>query len=168
MNVVQHMRQDKDFFLRTDPDSPIPARERETFEGLRYFPYNDALCFALDIDEFLWNSEVMIPTNAGEEAGYVRRGRIRFLVDGKEQTLTVLQSEHGLFLPFMDATCGVDSYEGGRYLEPDIDVTGKCLVDFNLAYNPFCAYGGDEWSCPIPPMENRLSVRIEAGEKKYR
>ncbi len=168
MSVVDHMRQDKDFFLRTDPDSPIPPEDRDRFEGLRYFPYNDALCFALDMEKLAWATEVMIPTSAGEEAGYVRYGRIRFTVDGQEQTLTVFKSEHGLFLPFLDATCGVDSYEGGRYLEPDIDVTGKCLVDFNLAYNPFCAYGGADWSCPIPPAENRLGVRIEAGEKKYK
>lgn len=168
MNVIDHMRQDKDFFFRTDRHSPIPEEERESFQGLKYFPYNDALCFALDLETFRWQTEVMIPTNAGEEAGYVRFGTIKFPVNGVEQTLTVFRSEHGLFLPFMDATSGIESYEGGRYLEPDMDVTGKCLVDFNLAYNPFCAYGGPDWSCPIPPMENRLSVRIEAGEKKYK
>lgn len=168
MKIVDHMRQDKDFFFRTDAGSPIPEDEREAFEGLRYFPYDETLCFALDLDRFLWSAEVMLPTSAGGEAGYARYGRIRFTVKGQEQALTVFQSEHGLFLPFTDATCGVESYEGGRYLEPDIDVTGKCLVDFNLAYNPFCAYGGSEWSCPIPPLENRLSVRIEAGEKRYR
>lgn len=168
MGILDPMRQDKDFFFKTDPDSPIPLEERESFKGLRYFPYNDNLCFALDLDKFLWETEVMIPTNAGEEAAYVRHGRIRFPVDGVEQTLTVFRSEHGLFLPFLDATCGTESYEGGRYLEPDIDVTGKILVDFNLAYNPFCAYGGADWSCPVPPTENRLSVRITAGEMKYK
>lgn len=168
MSVVVYMRQDKDFFFKTDRDSPIPEADRETFESLKYFPINDDLVFALDVDQYLWKTEVTISTNVGEEAQYVRYGRIRFPVDGKEQTLTVYQSEGGLFLPFMDATSGVETYEGGRYLEPDLDVTGKLLVDFNLAYNPFCAYGGADWSCPIPPMENRLSVRIEAGEKKYK
>jgi hypothetical protein len=167
MRIIEHIRQDKDYFFRTDPDSPIPAEERESFTGLQYFPYNDDLCFALDVDTFLWKSEIMMPTSAGEEAAYARYGRIRFMVEGKEQTLTVFQSEHGLFLPFQDATSGIETYAGGRYLEPDIDVTGKCLVDFNLAYNPFCAYG-DGWSCPVPPPENRLGVRITAGEKKYR
>lgn len=168
MSVIDHLRQDKDFFLKTDRDSPIPESERESFDGLKYFPYNDDLCFALDIDSFLWKSETMIPTNAGEEAAYVRYGRIRFPVNGVEQTLTVFQSEGGLFMPFIDATCEGESYAGGRYLEPEIDnATGKCLVDFNLAYNPFCAYS-DEWSCPVPPAENRLSVRIEAGEKRYK
>jgi uncharacterized protein (DUF1684 family) len=168
MGIVDYMRQDKDFLFRTDPDSPIPEADREKFEGLKYFPYNDALCFALDCDTFLWKAETNLPTSAGGEAAYARYGRIRFTVDGKEQVLTIFQSEAGLFLPFIDATCGVDSYEGGRYLEPEIDVTGKCLVDFNLAYNPFCAYGGPEWSCPIPPAENRLGARIAAGERKYR
>ena len=168
MSVLDHLRQDKDFFFKTDPHSPIPESDRESFDGLKYFPYNDDLCFALDIDTFLWKSETMIPTNAGEEAAYVRYGRIRFPVNGVEQTLTIFQSEGGLFMPFIDLTCEGDSYGGGRYLEPDIDgATGKCLVDFNLAYNPFCAYS-DEWSCPVPPPENRLSVRIEAGEKRYK
>lgn len=168
MHVVELMRQDKDFFFRTDPDSPIPEGEREQFTGLSYFPYNDDLCFALDIETFPWSTEVMLRTSAGEEAAYVRYGKIRFPVDGVEQTLTVFKSEHGLFMPFMDATCGVESYEGGRYMEPEIAVNGKCLVDFNLAYNPFCAYGSPEWSCPVPPAENRLSARIAAGEKKYK
>ena len=115
-------------------------------------------------DIFVHHSQI-----AGEGFRALETGeRVRFSVGGVGQTLTVFQSEHGLFLPFVDATCGVESYEGGRYLEPDVDVTGKCLVDFNLAYNPFCAYGGPDWSCPIPPMENRLSVRIEAGEQRYK
>jgi len=168
MGVIDFMRQDKDFFFRTDADSPIPEAERESFQGLKYFPYDDALCFAFDVEPFQWKTEVNIPTNAGEEAAYIRHGKIRFTVDGKEQTLTLFQSEAGLFLPFFDATCGVESYEGGRYLEPEIDVRGKYLVDFNLAYNPFCAYGGTDWSCPVPPAENRLSVRIAAGEKKHK
>lgn len=168
MHFIDHMRQDKDFFFRTDRHSPIPEEEREKFERLDYFPYNDALCFALDLEPHRWATEVMIPTNAGEEAAYVRHGTIKFMVGGAQQTLTVFRSEGGLFLPFMDATCGVESYAGGRYLEPDMDVSGKCLVDFNLAYNPFCAYGGLDWSCPVPPVENRLGVRIEAGEKKYK
>lgn len=168
MHIVDSMRQDKDFFFRTDSGSPIPEEERGAFTGLKYFPYNEELCFALEVDSFLWKTEVMIPTNAGEEGAYVRYGRIRFPVGGVEQTLTVFHSEGGLFLPFQDATCGEESYAGGRYLEPEIDeATGKCLVDFNLAYNPFCAYG-DGWSCPVPPTENRLSVRIEAGEKRYK
>ena len=168
MSVLDHLRQDKDFFFQTDPHSPIPEAERAAFTGLKYFPYNDDLCFALDLDKFLWTTETMIPTNNGEEAAYARYGRVRFKVNGVEQTLTIFQSEGGLFMPFMDATCGEESYGGGRYLEPDIDdATGKVLIDFNLAYNPFCAYS-DEWSCPVPPPENRLSVRIDAGEKRYK
>src|SRR5690349_18753395 len=103
MGIIDHIRQDKDYFFRTDRDSPIPETERESFTGLSYFPYNDDLCFALDVDVFLHKTEIDIPTNAGESAAYVRYGRIRFKVGGQEQTLTVFQSEGGLFLPFQDA-----------------------------------------------------------------
>ncbi len=168
MNIVNYMRQDKDFFFRTDRNSPIPDEEKEKFEGLNYFPYDENYCFALDMEVHKWPTEIMIPTNAGEEAAYVRHGQIRFKVGGVEQLLTVFRSEQGLFLPFMDGTTGIETYEGGRYLEPEMDVTGKCLVDFNLAYNPFCAYGGPDWSCPIPPVENRIKARMVVGEKKYK
>jgi hypothetical protein len=71
----------------------------------------------------------------------------------------------GYFLPFMDATSGDETYGAGRYLEIEPLPGGKLLVDFNMAYNPYCAYN-EYWSCPIPPKENRLSVPIEAGEKQ--
>jgi uncharacterized protein (DUF1684 family) len=72
----------------------------------------------------------------------------------------------GYFLPFADATSPQETYGAGRYLEPEEVSPGILHVDFNLAYNPFCAYN-ERWSCPIPPHENRLKVRIEAGEKKF-
>jgi hypothetical protein len=90
-------------------------------------------------------------------------------VNGQEVTLQVYESEDNpgeYFLPFLDATAPLETYGGGRYLEPERVGEDKLLVDFNLAYNPWCVYG-DEWSCPFPPAENRLNVRIEAGEKKF-
>ncbi len=108
-------------------------------------------------------------TSTGDEALFFRFGRIHFLVNGTQQTLTLYEAPgHGeLFLPFGDATNGRETYGGGRYLEVYPVENGKYQVDFNLAYNPYCAYS-DAWSCPIPPAENRLSVKIEAGEKKYK
>jgi uncharacterized protein (DUF1684 family) len=70
------------------------------------------------------------------------------------------------FLPFADALAGVETYGAGRYLEPEPVGDGQFVVDFNLAYNPYCAYN-DDWSCPITPRENRLTVPIRAGEKLY-
>ena len=77
-----------------------------------------------------------------------------------------IQKAGDFFLPFVDATAPDETYGAGRYLDIEPIGDGKFLIDFNYAYNPYCAYN-DKWSCPIPPKENRLKVRIEAGEKKY-
>ncbi len=71
-----------------------------------------------------------------------------------------------LFVPFNDYTNGVSSYGGGRYLDIDIPAGDKTIIDFNFAYNPYCAYH-DRWSCPIPPSENNLDIEVEAGVKSY-
>jgi uncharacterized protein len=68
------------------------------------------------------------------------------------------------FVPFMDATSGTETYAAGRYIEAELDANGNIMIDFNEAYNPYCAYS-PRWSCPIPPVENRLKVPLRAGEK---
>ena len=95
--------------------------------------------------------------------------QVRFAVDGEEATLTVFRDgERGsLFIPFRDASAGEETYEVGRYLEPQSRPDGTLDVDFNYAYNPFCAYS-EGWSCPIPPEENRLALTIPAGERAFR
>jgi uncharacterized protein (DUF1684 family) len=75
-------------------------------------------------------------------------------------------TDSSLFVPFNDLTNGVETYKSGRYLNLYIPDNGAIVVDFNLAYNPYCAYN-KKYSCPIPPVENRLNVKIKAGEKKY-
>ncbi|HLE52058.1 MAG TPA: DUF1684 domain-containing protein, partial [Anaerolineales bacterium] len=80
--------------------------------------------------------------------------------------LTVYRDPHGYFLPFADALAGSETYGAGRYLEPEPAGKGKLLVDFNYAYNPYCAYN-DQYSCPLTPWENRLKVPIRAGEKVF-
>jgi uncharacterized protein (DUF1684 family) len=90
-------------------------------------------------------------------------------VDGRPTRITLFTSPemHELFLPFRDATSGRETYGAGRYLEVDPpDADGRVVVDFNLAYNPYCAYNPD-WSCPIPPGENWLDVPIRAGERTF-
>jgi uncharacterized protein len=74
-----------------------------------------------------------------------------------------------LFLPFTDETSGAGSYEGGRYIDLSFeDIRNKKIViDFNKAYNPYCAYVSGKYNCPIPPAENTLPVRVEAGERQY-
>ena len=107
--------------------------------------------------------------STGDVQTYIRYGKIKFEVEGETVELTVYlaQAGGGFFLPFMDATNGTDSYDGGRYIDIEPMTGDKYLIDFNLAYNPYCAYN-EYWSCPIPPKENRLSVRIEAGEMLFK
>lgn len=107
-------------------------------------------------------------TSTGDAQDYLRIGRVRFHVKGEEATLQVYRAVRGsgYFIPFLDATAPAETYGAGRYLEPEIIRDGILRVDLNLAYNPYCAYN-EHWSCPLPPQENRLSVRIEAGEKKF-
>ena len=94
-------------------------------------------------------------------------GQFRFEVDGKEAILQVYEEEQGgYFIPFVDATAPKETYGAGRYVNAHGHDDGSIHVDFNYAYNPSCAYS-ENWSCPLPPAENRLKVRIEAGERKY-
>lgn len=165
MNALETFRQRKDVFFKHDPHSPLTPQQREAFSGLRYYAENAALRFELAVERFKRQTVVTMQTSAGDVAEFVRWGRIRFEVDGQRVALTVYASPSGggFFLPFMDATNGEETYAGGRYLEIDPLPDGRFIVDFNLAYNPYCAYN-PYWSCPIPPKENRLKVPIRAGE----
>lgn len=157
-------RKEKDAFFR-EPDSPLSDEQRKAFLGLQYFPENPELRFTLPLDTSAGRSFLTLQTSTGEQRQYERAGTVVFSVKGQSVTLWVYQDEHGYFLPFRDGTCENESYPAGRYVEPE-EHEGKLLVDFNLAYNPYCAYT-ERFSCPIPPRENWTPVRIEAGEKKF-
>ena len=106
-------------------------------------------------------------TTTGAEQVYRPFGFVSFQVDGEPTQVTLYASEgsHELFLPFRDATSGHETYGAGRYL--DLHAHGdEVVIDFNYAYNPYCAYNPD-WSCPLPPAENWLKVPIRAGEKEF-
>jgi uncharacterized protein (DUF1684 family) len=106
-------------------------------------------------------------TSTGDVQNYVKYGRFQFEVNGEPAALTVYTSDRGdMFVPFADATGGSETYGAGRYLEVEKIGNDRIHVDFNLAYNPWCAYS-PAYSCPIPPAENRLEVPIRAGEKLF-
>jgi uncharacterized protein (DUF1684 family) len=171
MTELDQFRADKDAFFREHPQSPLTPDQRAAFAGLSYFPENPELVVrakletaGADLDEV-----IVMPTTTGGEQRYRRAGVVRFEVDGVQAQVTLYESPEmrELFLPFRDATSGTESYGGGRYLEvepPALD--GGVEVDFNYAYNPYCAYS-PEWSCPIPPGENWLSVPIRGGEAAF-
>jgi uncharacterized protein len=168
MSQLSDFRKRKDHFFKTDPQSPLTAEEKKTFRGLAYFPENPALRLELPLEKYTQPEQVRMQTSTGDAQDYLRAGQIHFRVNGQNATLQVYASERGgdYFIPFVDATAPAESYGAGRYLEPEDLGNGKLLVDLNLAYNPYCAYN-EHWSCPIPPKENRLNVRIGAGEKKF-
>ena len=157
-------RRDKDAFMKDHPQSPLSPEQQAAFDGLPYYDYNPALDLTVRVDPVEGEHEIAIETSSGDVRRYERYGRFTFTVDNQPVTLTIYEAPHGYFLPFADANAGVETYGGGRYLEPEELPGGLFHVDFNQAYNPFCAYS-DGWSCPIPPAENRLAVAIRAGEK---
>ncbi len=118
------------------------------------------------MERFDQPESVRMQTSTGDVQLYQRFGRFQFEVDGQPAKLTLFRNEHGYFLPFADALAGSETYGAGRYLEPEELPDGRLLVDFNLAYNPYCAYN-ENYSCPLTPPENRLKVPIRAGEKDF-
>lgn len=162
----EQFKREKDHFFKHHPHSPIPHAERGQFTSLSYFPYNEALNLTLKTEEFEEKQSIQMSTSTGDIRDYMRWGEVHFEVEGEPARLTLYFSpeiQH-FFLPFMDATSATETYSAGRYLDPQIEEDGSVHLDFNYAYSPYCAYN-DNYSCPIPPKENRLSVRIEAGEK---
>lgn len=166
LNDLAHFRAEKDRFFKTHRHSPLTRAQKAAFQGLSYFPENPDLAFELPVERFAEPEEIVLQTSTGGEQVYTRYGRITFPVDGQEVSLTVYQSEAGFFLPFVDGLAGAETYPAGRYLDPEPAGPEMLRVDFNLAYNPYCAYN-ENWSCPLTPFENRLKVAIRAGEKLF-
>jgi uncharacterized protein (DUF1684 family) len=168
MSELTEFRKHKDEFFKLDPHSPLAPEQRRAFTGLQYYPENPALRFAVEVERATDQQVIQMQTNTGEVRDYYKYGTFRFEVDGQPATLAVYTSGEGdAFVPFRDATSGHETYGAGRYLELEPLGGDRFGVDFNLAYNPWCAYAPD-YSCPIPPLENRLQVPIRAGERDFK
>ena len=166
MDALERYRREKDEAFRLDPDSPLDPEQRRSFAGLRYFPPNPALDLVLDLEELEPKTEIGMETATGDLRRYERFGYVTFEVEGQPVRLTVFRTGDSFFLPFADAQAGKETYGAGRYLEPERMPDGRMHIDFNLAYNPYCAYSA-HWSCPITPAENRIPVPIRAGEMTF-
>jgi uncharacterized protein (DUF1684 family) len=170
MSEVTEFRKAKDNFFKTSPQSPLTPEQKKNFAGVRYFPENPALRFELPLERYANPERIKMQTSTGTTQEYFKVGQVRFKVDGEEAALQVYESVDNpgaYFVPFVDATAPAESYDAGRYLEPEEHHADELVLDFNFAYNPYCAFDPQRWSCPLPPPETRLKVRIEAGEKKY-
>jgi uncharacterized protein (DUF1684 family) len=170
-DAVAAFRSDKDEFFRTSAGSPIPESERANFQGLPYFAVDAALGFeGLALEPYIGSepTSFAIPTSDGKLRPAERAGTFRFTVGSVPCVLTAYTFEHddsgAVFVPFLDATSGTETYGAGRYLDLEPDEDGTYTLDFNLAYHPSCVYD-PRFSCPLTPAENRLPIRIEAGER---
>ena len=169
MFELTEFRQGKDNFLAHDHHSPLLESQRHGFSGLNYFDEDPAMSLTLELERYEKPDAIEMQTSTGEVATYLRWGKVSFQVRGKPAELTLYKNPDGdeLFLPFADATSGQETYPSGRYLDIPALPDGRVKVDFNYAYNPYCAYN-EAWSCPLTPFENRLRVPIEAGEKAFK
>ncbi len=169
---VSSARVEKNAYFRDDPDSPIPSSQRSQFRGLNYYHPDPAYKTKARLDRFDRQDRVMITTSKGSRQAYVKYGAFSFELQGEPLELFVYKStedpfSRSLFVPFSDATSGNETYKSGRYLDLEEQGGDEYDLDFNMAYNPYCAYN-EEYICPIPPGENRLAVRVMAGEKNYK
>lgn len=159
-----------------DPEqSPLTEEDLEHFEGLAFFDIDKAYAVEATFVKKK-GKKFEMPTSGQRTPVYRKEGELHFQLFGKPYQLSVYRNidlskkeeyKDYLFIPFKDYTNGVESYGGGRYLDLQMPKKGEpWLLDFNKAYNPYCAYS-DRWSCPIPPEENHLKVEIRSGVRKF-
>jgi len=165
-------REEKDHFMKTSTESPF-GEGRGNFTALNYYPVDPKYKIVADLTPVKEKNVVVLTTSDGKEERYIEYAYAEFDFNGLHNKLLILEMmEMGpfrgkLFLAFGDETSGDETYGAGRYLDV-VKVKGSQTItlDFNNAYNPYCAYGG-KYSCPFPPAENLLKIAVQAGEKTY-
>lgn len=164
--LAERFKRDQEF--RSAKTSLLAKPVRERFTALRYFEPNEAWRFRLKMEP-AGGDTVRVPLSHGGVDPYVRIGFVDVPVGDSTKRLSVFRPVVGeavLWLPFTDLTSGVESFGGGRYVYPKALGRDTLDVDFNRAHNPNCDYNPDAYNCALPPPENRLPVRVEAGEMK--
>lgn len=171
--IAQFREEYKAEFLK----SKFSPLKEEDFQYLRFYEPNEKFRVECQFTAITGGKPFQIPTTTGENRTYTKFGELSFQLDGKTYKLAVYRSpdlqripqyRDYLFIPFNDLTNGKETYGGGRYIDLRMKQieNDKIVLDFNKAYNPYCAFGVG-YSCPIPPRENHLKVAIEAGEQNY-
>jgi uncharacterized protein (DUF1684 family) len=166
---IAGIRAAKDASFKNDPDSPVPADKKATLIPLAYFPIDEGYTAPATLEPSSDRSRIQVPTSVGAIRTLERIGTLKFSLKGQPLRLTAFrdlesQDANRLFVPFADLTSGTETYPAGRYMELDPTPTGIYVVDFNIAYHPYCYYS-PEYDCPYPPKENKLALPIRAGER---
>ena len=165
-------REKKNGFFKEDSRSPLKEADRKKFKGLNYYRIDLKYAMVGSIERYPIDPKPLytnLPTNKGKERKYVKYGRFKFKISGKEYVLQIYRplGEGELFLPFKDKTSETETHPQGRYLYIEPILSGKVLIDFNRAYNPFCEFN-EKYTCPFASEENWLDIAIRAGEKRFR
>jgi uncharacterized protein len=171
-------REGRDKEFRDKAESPLKEEDLAAFKGLNYYPVDKDFRVTANFMRTPDEKIFQMPTSSGITKKFVKFGILKFEIHGKPLTLSVYQMDPEvaakfpeyadlLFVPFKDMTNRTETYGGGRYIDIKTPKGRSVILDFNLAYNPNCAYGGEKWNCPIPPSENSLKVAISAGEKRF-
>jgi hypothetical protein len=176
---LKTFRDGRDREFRSKDESPLREADFASFTGLNYFPVSEKYKVTARFTQTPDEKYFQMPTSSGKTTKYKKFGVLSFEIDGKTYSLNAYQWElpqidekyakykEFLLIPFRDQTNGAETYGAGRYVYIKIPNDKETILDFNLAFNPSCAYGNDKYSCPIPPKENNLPIKIAAGEKSY-
>ncbi len=151
--------------------SPLKPQDLKKFKSLSFFPTNESYRVEADFERTPDEPVFEMPTSGDKTPLYAQYGIATFTLENQKINLRVYQNQkllldpeysNHLFIPFNDLTNGIETYDAGRYIDLEIPKGDTIIIDFNKAYNPYCAYN-DKYSCPIPPAENNLEVKIKAG-----
>jgi len=169
VNELVTARSFKDQHFRESPESPVPAEKRDDLLPLRYFPIETAYSVPAVLRLADERPVFEMPTSSGALRKMQLVGVLEFTLQGQTRSLGAFVPDgtdriSNLFVPFADETTGTETYSAGRYLDIDATTTGYYTIDFNRAYNPYCAYNAS-FECPFPPPTNRLTAAVRAGEK---
>ncbi len=169
LNEVAEARAAKDRQFVEDPETPVPADKRSTLLPLKYFAVDPAFSVPASLKLSAERPVFEMPTSTGTIRKMQLVGSLQFSLQGQAMSLGAFVEEgttqiDSLFVPFADLTTGKDTYPAGRYLDLSPTATGYYMIDFNKAYNPYCAYSA-AYECPYPPPSNRLKIQVNAGEK---
>lgn len=173
LQEIQHYQEELNAEYQDPEKSPLEPQDLQAFKGLPFFPINEKYRIVARFVRTPGSKPFKMATSTDRLPVYEKYGEAHFELEGKNFVLPIYQShalrakeeyKDHLFAPFKDKTNGTESYGGGRYLDLRIPEGETIVIDFNKAYNPYCAYSS-RYSCPVPPKENKLAIAIPAGVK---
>lgn len=175
VDAVVFQKEMNEKFLNPE-ETPLSSQDLENFKALDFFEINEGYKITANFVRTPAEAPFLMQTTTDRTPVYVKYGELYFTLNGRDFKLNVYQNRellldpeyyNHLFLPFTDLTNGETTYSGGRYLDLKIPAETSVILDFNKAYNPYCAYNG-KYSCPIPPAENDMDIAIKAGVRQFK